>query len=333
MKYFNILLLWCGYIVILFALNISIVQAANIEVSKMGVMHYLTIDGKIENGDFFKLMDKLSQIFFLCTAETKETLTNFKGEDPSAYERWINKHGEPKGLARITICLNSKGGNIAEAMKIGKVVRDMLLSTETGFCVDSRNKPDNKCMSACFFIWVAGVDRNAIFVEPRNPLGIHRLYFDSEYYKGLSSDKAEIEYKKVKNEAKKYLEEMGVPDYYFDKMLNIPSNEVYILAKEEVDNLKGRIPYYEQYLFSKCGSYTKKEEWDYHFCVMGIGKEYLQEDDYLSIINKCRSLSSGYLSYLKSKIQETENCWRVYGDIERWKRMNKYFSKKINDFE
>lgn len=127
MKYFIKILSWCGYIVILFALNVSFVQAANIDFIKRGVMYVLKIDGKIENGDFPKFVDKLSQVFALCTADSQESLKKFKEEDPSAYKNWTDKYGEPKGLARITVSLNSTGGDIAEAMKIGRAVRVCLL--------------------------------------------------------------------------------------------------------------------------------------------------------------------------------------------------------------
>lgn len=132
------------------------------------------------------------------------------------------------------------------------------------------------------------------------------------------------------------MEEMGVPGDYFFKMFNVPSNEVYLLPKEEVENLEGKIPYYEEFLFSKCGSYTKQENQDYYDCLItmpSIQNGTLQKGDYLSIINKCEALSSGYLDYLESKVKEIENCWRAHGDIERWKRMSKYFSKKIHAFE
>lgn len=346
MKYFIKILSWCGYIVILFALNVSFVRAANIDFIKTRAIYVLKIDGKIENGDFTKFMDKLSQVFVLCNADFQESLKKFKEEDPSAYKkRWTDKYGEPKDLARIKVLLNSAGGDIAEAMKIGRAVRDMLLSTQTGFFFHFRDKSqmalssslDTKCMSACFFVWVSGVDRTANFYKKgKNPLGIHRLYFNPEYYKGLSSDKAEIEYRKLKDGAKKYLQEMGVPDYYFVKMFNIPSNEVYILSKEEVENLEGKIPYYEEFLFSKCGSYTKQEKQDYDECLdlMPLIKNgTLQKADFLAIINKCEALSPGYLDYLESKINETKDCWRTHGDIELWKTMSKYFSKKTRGFE
>ena len=109
---------------------------------------------------------------------------------------------------------------------------------------------------------------------------------------------------------------MNVPEKYADKMFSVPSNEVYMLSKDEVASLEGKTPYYEELLFSNCGSFTKQEDDDNWECPSEKNP------------SRCSSLSSGYLAYIKSKIRKTERCWMRYDAVERWKRMNAYL--KIN---
>jgi hypothetical protein len=72
-----------------------------------------------------------------------------------------------RDLGKVTVRLNSQGGKIEPAMKIGFEVRSWQMTTEV---VDT-------CQSACALIWVAGVDRRLPletslgFHQPRNQDG------------------------------------------------------------------------------------------------------------------------------------------------------------------
>jgi hypothetical protein len=331
MKYFVKIFMWVGYVGILaLFLNASIAKAANIEVKGRGSSYSVIINGQIEKGDYSKFMDKLSQAFALSSAESMESFIKLKNDNPIAYKKYMEKYNDPMGSVNIGIWLNSIGGDVVEAMKIGGAVRDMLLPTSTGFYFVYEEKSEEKsqvmtCMSAGFFIWIAGVDRNA-YIPPsygnKSSLGIHRPYWDKEYFKNLSSEEAEREYGRLENTAKQYLQAMGLPDKYITKMFNVPSNEVYFLSEDEIDSLEGKIPYFEELLLSRCESFTKQEFQDFVDC-FGHSQGFLSHE----IERKCKALSPGYLDYLQSKIHETFLCWNTNWGIERWKRMSKYFSK------
>lgn len=329
MKHIIRFLLLLGYISILIFSNSPSIQAADISFPEGG--WYLKIDGKIEKGDYAKFMDKLSQIYFLKTAEFPKAMERYRKNSPIAYKEFMEKYNEPKGVIGLTVYLNSQGGDVAEAVKIGKTVRDLLLPTETGFhFIYGGESKDNICMSSCFLIWVSGIEREVGFRKGRNPLGIHRLYFDSKYYSGLPPDEAEKKYSQLMSFAKDHLRSMGVPDEFFVKIFSVPSNEVYLLSDEEISRLEGKAPFYEELLFSKCGSFTKQEEEDYKDCWVTVpysSDEDRQSDYYKRIVAKCQALSPGYLNYIKKKVEQTRSCWTIQGRIMRWERMHEYFSK------
>jgi hypothetical protein len=66
-----------------------------------------------------------------------------------------------RNLGKVTVRLNSQGGKIDPARKIGLEVRDRQLTTEV---VDT-------CQSACALIWAAGVDRR---LPLETSLGFHQ---------------------------------------------------------------------------------------------------------------------------------------------------------------
>jgi hypothetical protein len=66
-----------------------------------------------------------------------------------------------RNLGKVTVRLNSQGGKIDPAMKIGFEVRSWQMTTEV---VDT-------CQSACALIWVAGVDRR---LPLETSLGFHQ---------------------------------------------------------------------------------------------------------------------------------------------------------------
>lgn len=57
----------------------------------------------------------------------------------------------------------SKGGNLEEAMRIGKIIRESQIPVWSG----------EECYSACVFIYASGVER-----EAQGNIGLHRPYFD-----------------------------------------------------------------------------------------------------------------------------------------------------------
>jgi hypothetical protein len=213
----------------------------------------IAILGEIEHGDFEKFRSTV-----LC-------------EELSAFRVWIV----------------SNGGDVVEALKIGRLVRALGMETviptmfNSGqlFSIEVPDHVDQVCASACFFIYVAGVRRDGTL------LGIHRPYMSEEAYRKLSAQSALDAGQYFKNEIAEYLNEMGVSQTYLDRMYAIPKNEIEWIQKNEVvHNFDGFIPELSEWADARCGSGTDKA-WEcradevFEFS-MNQKKKYLRANDF-----------------------------------------------------
>lgn len=142
----------------------------------------------------------------------------------------------------FNIQLNSSGGEVEEAIKIGEIIRKSEFNVSV---------PDGaECLSSCIFILSAGVLRSAY-----GRVGIHRPYFSS-----LSKDE-NVQNIKNKREAiltsiKQYLEEMDVNPRLVDTMISIPPGELKILTPDELSyyRLTGIDANYEEKFIAEAAS-------------------------------------------------------------------------------
>ena len=176
----------------------------------------------------------------------------------------------------------SPGGNLVEAVKIGRLIRALRLSTDapSGPPTDVRRfsqpviapsnlvnpKTNYQCSSACFLIYVSGVYRNLGWV---GRLGIHRpIQLESEAKK-LDVDQATNLAWRVRGLVKKFLEEMNVPDKYVDLMYSVPPNEVRWISQSEFDSdIGGFVPDAKRWLSTRCNLQTKDEAAETRKCWM-----------------------------------------------------------------
>ena len=93
------------------------------------------------------------------------------------------QHGDYNKLVNVLkvteishVFLASSGGNISEAMKIGRLIRSLKMTTNIPVRSSDKNmigsakqhgidnlEEDFMCTSACFFIFIAGIDREQDF--------------------------------------------------------------------------------------------------------------------------------------------------------------------------
>jgi hypothetical protein len=211
----------------------------------------LVLEGKIEAGDFDKVRSFL---------------------------------GNKANFERINggVFAASPGGNLVEAIKIGRLIRALRLSTEapSGPPTEARRfsqpviAPNNlvnprinyQCSSACFFIYVSGVYRSLGWV---GRLGIHRpTQLESETNK-LDVEQATNLAWRVRGFVKKYLDDMNVPDKYVDLMYSVPPNEVRWISQSEFESdIEGFVPDAKRWLSSKCNLQTKDDAAETRKCWM-----------------------------------------------------------------
>jgi hypothetical protein len=182
----------------------------------------LMIKGSIEPGDYQRFVDRLARLVS-------------GGDLPDVQD--------PEVL--WTVKLDSPGGDVAEAMRIGRLLRGVLATTETSYrfarrpdgvydfardgelvCLDGRGRlsgchqdlVEAECTGACLLVWLAGAVRHA----NEGRLGLHGLA-------GLEADSVQD-----------YLAEMGVPEPWISRMLTAePAGDGW-LAWPERHKLSGR---------------------------------------------------------------------------------------------
>lgn len=156
------------------------------------------------------------------------------------YHRLCN---EKNNRNKIIFQLNSIGGDVEEAIKIGRILRKNEILTVTV-------PPDGECLSSCVFILSAGIRRTVW-----GKVGIHRPYFPS-----LSTDEniLNIKHKResILTSIKQYLEEMDVNPSLVDTMLSIPPDELKILTPDELSyyRLTGLDANYEEKFIAQAAS-------------------------------------------------------------------------------
>jgi len=200
----------------------------------------LILEGKIESGDFLSVRNFLRDE------------SNFKKISGGVF-------------------LASPGGNVLEALKIGRLIRELRLSTEAPASPppdrrdvsaplirgrDLANPRVYDCASACFFLYVAGINRTLHWA---GRLGIHQPRLE-QIREGMTEGDIANATARVRIVIKEYLETMNVPEKYLDIMYSVPPNEVRWISQEEFDtDLKGYVPEVRRTLNDRCGSLNEAE--------------------------------------------------------------------------
>ena len=114
------------------------------------------------------------------------------------------------------------------------------------------------CASACFFIFVAGIDRERDIWPP--VLGIHRPYLSEADLKRLSGNQVIASAGQMRTVVEDYLKEMGVQAKYADLMFSIPKDQVRVIDEDDFQSdFEGYIPELRDWLDAKCNNLTDVE--------------------------------------------------------------------------
>jgi hypothetical protein len=103
----------------------------------------------------------------------------------------------------VTVELNSPGGDVVEALGIGRAIYKNLAMTMV--------RPGKECVSACVFIFVAGAVRTP---DEGASIGLHRPLLVS--WTNISAAEAHARYNGLMNYLRDYFRELGISDRAFD---------------------------------------------------------------------------------------------------------------------
>ena len=203
---------------------------------------------------------------------------------PGDYDRFVAslrawRSSHPEGLHIPSVVLASPGGDVREAMRIGRTVRELSLQVLVPSRVPFRDgdpesrvegwpTPENFCHSSCFLIYIAGVDRKSqalltmrestfeeVFAAP-TPIGIHRPYFNPTFFAGLDSAEARVAYGKMEAEVRDYLRYMGLSERWVETVFRIPSTTVRRLTWDDVREIGERESSWDEWLRATCDGFS-----------------------------------------------------------------------------
>jgi hypothetical protein len=177
---------------------------------------------------------------------------------PGDAQRLLDFYGK-YGELISPVYLRSKGGDVAEAMRMGTIIRRLRLKTEVPVWDTGRQpidpiKVDHQentiCASACFLVYAGGASRFG------NYLAMHRPFLPREEARNLSDVEYEVAQKEMVPKVKGYLADMEIDQYWIDRMLSANSQEQYMATWNEADSkvhhLMGVVPSLEEVVLSKC---------------------------------------------------------------------------------
>ncbi|HLQ19809.1 MAG TPA: hypothetical protein VK146_12605 [Tabrizicola sp.] len=143
------------------------------------------------------------------------------GGDASRLSRWLTSSaGDTAGFV-----LNSPGGDVSEALEIGRMLRASELPVTV---------PANAiCFSACPYILAGGLERK---VSRQASVGVHQHYFGENTY--LPAFLLVSDIQSGQAQVMTYLDEMGIDPLLMAKALMTPPDDIYILVPEELESFK-----------------------------------------------------------------------------------------------
>lgn len=148
-------------------------------------------------------------------------------------------------LSTGVFTLNSKGGDVQEALKVAEIVR--------------RSYPrvfvNKECSSACVFVFLAGATR---FASKAN-LGIHRPTYHASYFSSLSATQAQEKYAELDRHTRKYLEVARFPNDLIERMFTTASTNVYWLTTADIQRIGKMPPWHHELAIAKC-DYDKMDK-------------------------------------------------------------------------
>lgn len=178
---------------------------------------------------------------------------------PGDYDRFVTAIRQTANpITAVNIV--SVGGNVQDAVKIGRLIRKLNLATNApnlasyapqaralvcGAAAKIAASPCT-CASACFLIWAAGVTRSGTDIH------IHRISFDATYYGSLQPGDASAQYRTGIEEVHRYLSEMEIPESIYERMVRMPSYGAELLDPPTTTTLTWP-PSFGEWLNARCG--------------------------------------------------------------------------------
>lgn len=167
-----------------------------------------------------------------------------------------------------SIHLVSRGGDVDEALKIGRLLRKYMLhvqapsmrgpndfmayghppSADQPLC----EGPTCVCASSCALIWFGSVQRDGT-------VGLHRPKFNDPQFGLLPQEEASRRYRYALQEISRYLEEMEVPRSMIEAMASTGSADIRWVEPPSEDHPLKQPPSHTEWINANCTAVTAEE--------------------------------------------------------------------------
>ncbi|CAN1548620.1 hypothetical protein MCEMAEM4_02093 [Burkholderiaceae bacterium] len=295
----------------------GIVNGAELRLNSSSSFRSITIEGRIETGD---------------------------------YERFIKMIRDNQGNVS-GVNLLSKGGDFNEAMKIGRALRDLDLTSqvpmqssrktpicERNFADEVVPKDPANCTaaSAAFFIHIAATHKGGTY------LAVHRPVIEPKLFGTLDENQAKLEFERLQVIARAYMSEMSVPNFIIEEVLNTPSDKILILEEKIIKtHFWGPSPYRQEWRKARCSKLNSQDTSE----LDQLRQQILSRTLSGSTFERYRELDSKHQEEVKCEIalakdSRKEAFTKFFGqppsdvdghNFSRWLDANKYLGKTFED--
>ena len=151
----------------------------------------------------------------------------------------------------LTIALNSTGGSVSEAIKLGDLIRNEEAATWV--------LQNGKCYSSCVYTFAGGIRRVNL-----GKIGIHRPYF-SQLESNVSVDQIRAQRDNLNIQIRDYLRRMDVSIAVLDESLGIEPERIKLLSKLELERyrLTGEDPSFDERETAKVAAFYNMTSSEY----------------------------------------------------------------------
>jgi hypothetical protein len=152
----------------------------------------------------------------------------------------LTAKGRINGVPFVTVELDSPGGDVVEALGMGRAINQRLAMTLV--------RPEHECVSACVFILMAGAVHTPVNGAE---IGVHRPMLVS--WTHMNAREAHARFNGLMAYLREYFRALGVSDAAYETMMGTESFDMHDFTPAELDamHLRGDGPAWQDYFSAK----------------------------------------------------------------------------------
>jgi hypothetical protein len=138
-----------------------------------------------------------------------------------AFAAEVSRHGD----YIKTVVLNSPGGSVADALSMGRLIREKKFATEV--------EAGKYCASSCPLVFAAGIERRA---GDKAAIGVHQVAAISSLANGPPRDEMSLA-QNISARCQRYLADMGVNLQVWVHAMETPHDKLFVFKPDELKSL------------------------------------------------------------------------------------------------